>query len=236
MENILKRGGNMSAQQKKILIEFIFKYPQLKHGKYTKEFTYEEGRKLWQIVTAQLNALPGAFKEWDKWRKSWHDIKTTSKAKSSKIKRHQKGTGGGPPIKTKLNDDDEKILEIIGPTSVDGHPNIKESAATFEEDDYLMNEVVEDKNVVQDIYVVQSIGENLWENSNHPVLLEIHNINENMTSKEKTPKNAANQTERKIALKQAYYDRKIKLYEEEVEATKQMAAALQSIAKNLARE
>lgn len=44
-------------------------HPELKRSKFTKDFTYKKGKQLWEEVASNLNAMPGANKNWEKWRK-----------------------------------------------------------------------------------------------------------------------------------------------------------------------
>lgn len=66
---IKRRGGFITKEQKQILINYIEQHPELKSGKFTQSFTVKEGQSLWLKVTGQLNAAPGAQKTWQKWRK-----------------------------------------------------------------------------------------------------------------------------------------------------------------------
>ncbi|CAH0563132.1 unnamed protein product [Brassicogethes aeneus] len=58
--------------------------------------------------------------------------KNNFKVKGSSIKPHQQGTGGGPPIKNALSEDDCKVPDIIGSIAVEGHPDITESSTAFD--------------------------------------------------------------------------------------------------------
>jgi len=53
----------------KSLVEFITKDPLLCAGKFNQNFTHKTAQKKWEMIAAELNALPGAEKSWDKWKK-----------------------------------------------------------------------------------------------------------------------------------------------------------------------
>lgn len=57
-----KRTGNISSEQRAILIEFLNKHPELVSAKFSSTLSYRNGQKLWCEVTDILNALPRAKK------------------------------------------------------------------------------------------------------------------------------------------------------------------------------
>ncbi|CAH0558662.1 unnamed protein product [Brassicogethes aeneus] len=247
----MERGGNISASQKTELIEFMGKHPELQNGKFTQTFTFKHARKMWEELTNNLNAVPGATKDWKKWRKTWHDMKAATKSKKSSIKRYTQCTGGGPSINTQLNTDDEKILDIIGPVAVEGQ-NVEESLVEFDDSDIIVeySEAPETVNISetknnsnnenpqQKPIVPSVILNNNKENSKpteQPKLngskipsrkRRIQRLEHTITATEKL----SQQTERKILLKEEYYINKLQLYQEEVDAKKRIADALESIA------
>ncbi|KYN19190.1 hypothetical protein ALC57_08480 [Trachymyrmex cornetzi] len=107
------------------------KHPELQSGKFSATFTYKNAQKLWEEVTAQLHQIPGAVKEWNKWRKTWQDMRSATKAKNTSIKKHAQGTGGGPASSQVLTEIDQNILTLIGPTVVEGHNSTQESNVQF---------------------------------------------------------------------------------------------------------
>lgn len=52
-----------------LLLEFMENHPELQSGKFSKDFTFKHAEILWCEVTAELHEVPGAQKEWKKWRK-----------------------------------------------------------------------------------------------------------------------------------------------------------------------
>lgn len=58
-----------TQSQMKSLVDLMAKDPVLCAGKFTPTFTLKTAKHKWQIIAEQLNALPGAEKSGDKWKK-----------------------------------------------------------------------------------------------------------------------------------------------------------------------
>jgi len=55
--------------QMKMLVELIAVNPELMSGKFSSTFTQRVAKDMWEEIAGKLNALPGADKSWDKWKK-----------------------------------------------------------------------------------------------------------------------------------------------------------------------
>lgn len=55
--------------QMKLLVELLSVDPQLNAAKFSANFTHNTARGRWENIASQLNALPGAEKSWEKWKK-----------------------------------------------------------------------------------------------------------------------------------------------------------------------
>jgi len=66
---------------------------------------------------------------------AWQDTKATTKTKAAAIKRHQKGTGGGPPCDVIMSDVQNDVLPLLSQVAVGGHSNSTESVVKFTFDD-----------------------------------------------------------------------------------------------------
>lgn len=55
--------------QMRYLVDLIANDQQLCSGKFTKSFTHKIAQQRWESISIQLNALPGAEKSWNKWKK-----------------------------------------------------------------------------------------------------------------------------------------------------------------------
>ncbi|XP_018316297.1 uncharacterized protein, partial [Mycetomoellerius zeteki] len=63
---------------------------------------------------------------------TWQDIRSSTKAKNTLIKKHAKQTGGGPASNQVLTEIDQNVLALIGSTVVEGHETVQESNVQFE--------------------------------------------------------------------------------------------------------
>lgn len=120
--NNSKRSGNISPEQKELLIAFIAQNDNLRNKKFTSSFTYKDAQNKWQEITNELNSIPGGSQKSSiKWRKTWQDLRTSVKQKVAKEKRHAMGTGGGQNIQL-LNNRDAAVLDILSKVAVEGDP------------------------------------------------------------------------------------------------------------------
>ncbi|CAG9831579.1 unnamed protein product [Diabrotica balteata] len=127
----VKRSTNASDEQKKLLLEFMKKNPNLLAAKFSNTFSQNDAQNKWQGIANVLNSCgDGANKNWRAWRKTWQDIRSRTKAKNGQLKKHAQGTGGGPPIE-KANPFEQEVLETITVISLAGQPDIVESEANF---------------------------------------------------------------------------------------------------------
>ncbi|CAI6355853.1 unnamed protein product [Macrosiphum euphorbiae] len=58
-----------TQSQMKSLVDLMVKDPLLCAGKFIPIYTQKTAKQKWQIIADQLNALPGAEKSGDKWKK-----------------------------------------------------------------------------------------------------------------------------------------------------------------------
>ncbi|GAB1860786.1 Regulatory protein zeste [Camponotus japonicus] len=134
-----KRSGNITEEQRCLLIEFMKPHPELVSGKFSKTFTYDHAAKLWQNVTEILNACNGAEKNWKSWRKCWQDYRSRSKTKQAEIDIERRKTGGGTQCNAVLTPDEEQVLELIPSSLTKGHADVLESCMDMtlgEEDNF----------------------------------------------------------------------------------------------------
>ncbi|KAG5884746.1 hypothetical protein JTB14_029227 [Gonioctena quinquepunctata] len=91
----------LSEKQKTALINFMEMEPELLKARFTSEFTHELAKDKWIAIASHLNCLPGAYKDWIQWRRTWQDIKKQVKKKRSLL----------PDVS--LTKDDEKLLSLL---------------------------------------------------------------------------------------------------------------------------
>lgn len=61
--------GRASIDQMIALNGFLKLDPQLLSGKFSASFTIKTAQKRWEEIANAINAMPGAVKDWKKWRK-----------------------------------------------------------------------------------------------------------------------------------------------------------------------
>lgn len=64
-----KRSGNITNEQRSLLIEYMKNHPQLMKGKFSSSFTWKDSIQLWNDIAQILNAVNGTKKDWKGWRK-----------------------------------------------------------------------------------------------------------------------------------------------------------------------
>jgi len=64
-----KRTGNITNEQRTLLIEYMKKHPQLIKGKFSSSFTWKDSIELWNKAAQILNSINGSKKDWKGWRK-----------------------------------------------------------------------------------------------------------------------------------------------------------------------
>ncbi|XP_050558751.1 myb/SANT-like DNA-binding domain-containing protein 4 isoform X1 [Spodoptera frugiperda] len=121
-----------SPEQFSLLIEFMES-----HGDLSRPQMGLQGKVrsegLWQELAEILNAVGGGInKTADKWKRVWSDWKTKTKKKASVINRDIHGTGGGPSRGKPLSRLEERVLRIIGVSSITGNQAVQE--AGFQEE------------------------------------------------------------------------------------------------------
>ncbi|XP_049876423.1 uncharacterized protein LOC126374020 [Pectinophora gossypiella] len=102
----LRRGVQVSLKQKKKLLEYITKHPELISCKVTQDFTYQDSQNLWQSIADECNKLPGATKTWKQWKKTWHDLRSNTK------KREKITDGSLPPSLSMLTAAEKEALGL----------------------------------------------------------------------------------------------------------------------------
>lgn len=138
--------SNVNSAQKECLVEYLEKNRSIVTGKITKDFTQKDGRRLWEELAENLNALPGANKDWKSWRKvstrkyllltkyeifilqTWYGLKNEVRKKAAAIKKHVGGTGGGQPTSISLSLLEERIRALTSETTIVGHSTVPVNA------------------------------------------------------------------------------------------------------------
>ncbi|KAL5246219.1 hypothetical protein ACI65C_013627 [Semiaphis heraclei] len=241
--------------QMRYLVDLMANDQQLCSGKFTKTFTHKIAQQRWENISVQLNALPGAEKSWNKWKKTWQDTRNITKSKAAAIKRHIGGTGGGSKCEIELNEVQKEILPLFSQATVSGHFNSEESIVEFDFDD-TTKDVLTEANELCIEELIETITYNGSENEkNEPPLTTTKAVNENYyeppTYEPLTTTTSAHKpnlkrkltagakleesnsiadrlakiSEEKCRVKAAYYDKKLELMEENNKILKNIETA-----------
>ncbi|KAF2901645.1 hypothetical protein ILUMI_04540 [Ignelater luminosus] len=152
MSELKSRLGNISRQQKTVLIEYIEANSELVSGRFSASFTFKDAQLKWEQLAATLNAIPGAQKDWKKWRKTWQDMKKSVKTKQSDLIRYTIGTGGGEAAQEVLSEDELRVADIVGTTAITGDQSVTAPLIEFAfDDDGAMNNLAQQACVSQEL-------------------------------------------------------------------------------------
>lgn len=100
-----KRAQPYSDDQKRALIEYMRRNPDLRHSKSCSPFA----RNKWMEITNDLNKMYGTKKDFKEWRKAWQDLKTRTKMRANRIKSAYQQYD-------ELSAIDQDILQLITPS------------------------------------------------------------------------------------------------------------------------
>uniref|UniRef100_A0A1B0C819 Regulatory protein zeste n=1 Tax=Lutzomyia longipalpis TaxID=7200 RepID=A0A1B0C819_LUTLO len=92
----LKYSARMSDAQKMAIGEYLKKCPELIDARFTNNFQKSEARVFWVKLAKQLNGIPGSKKNWQQWRRSWHDLRKAILKKTDLAKRKIKAVYMSP--------------------------------------------------------------------------------------------------------------------------------------------
>ncbi|XP_072399675.1 uncharacterized protein [Diabrotica undecimpunctata] len=120
-----------------VLLEFMEQHKEFAKGQFSGPTGRIIQRKLWEELAQLLNSLGEGSKPVEKWQKTWSDIKYSIKRKASAKKQDIAATGGGPKVKPKLNQLEERVVNILGKTFYEGVSVSECGIPSTSEDDFL---------------------------------------------------------------------------------------------------
>ncbi|XP_037972983.2 uncharacterized protein LOC105385747 isoform X3 [Plutella xylostella] len=206
------------------LIRLIAENPQLVSYKASQDFNYQDSQRLWQFITNQCNALPGARKTWKQWRRTFHDIRTKSK-------RRQKEMNGEIPYSArKFSPLEQELLGYNLEFSTQAAMRPRDH-----EQDTLETNYTEDSNSDE----TQSPPETKTFQKHRTVRKIINKRRTYSTNQLNSCLSScdflATQEQEKIRIKEDYLNFKKDYFREKLKVLKEQTEALKSIARNLAK-
>ncbi|XP_031330157.1 uncharacterized protein LOC116161089 [Photinus pyralis] len=76
----------VTCDQKSVLVDFIKTHYEMAKPRLDNSFTVKELNSLWEQLSCTLNRLEGATKSSRGWRKCWHDLRRNTKEKVAKLR------------------------------------------------------------------------------------------------------------------------------------------------------
>ncbi|XP_067622518.1 uncharacterized protein [Eurosta solidaginis] len=126
------RSGKIGKNQKVKLVELMKANKKVAMGTFSGPNSANLSRSVWEAVALELNAVGGAFKTAEQWKKSWSDWKCAVKKQEAKNKKFRNRTGNLPasegPIP--LEGVDVEVLEFLPSDSIDGDGRTREAGFT----------------------------------------------------------------------------------------------------------
>ncbi|KAK0156624.1 t-SNARE domain-containing protein 1 [Merluccius polli] len=115
-----KRSKNFSKQELEVLVEEVVVRKKLLMGKLDNiSVTAENKKRAWAKVAQSVSSVGGMERDAVAIKRKWADVKSLVKKKAAERSREIKKTGGGTSS-IKLEALEERVLEVIGESLVDG--------------------------------------------------------------------------------------------------------------------
>lgn len=110
----------------RVILEFGEEYPEIITNKFTNHLQGKTKLKsLWDQLCMRLNSLGHGSRNVEEWKKTLADWKSKTKKKASQnIKEYEK-TGGGPSCAIPLTSFEERLIALMGKTSVYGDGTVE---------------------------------------------------------------------------------------------------------------
>ncbi|KAK5638456.1 hypothetical protein RI129_012751 [Pyrocoelia pectoralis] len=196
----------VTCDQKSVLVDFIKTHYQMVKPKFDKTFTVKELNTLWEQLSVTLNRLDGAKKSSRGWRKCWHDLRRNTKEKVAKLRLQGRSTS-----QEDLTPIQEKVRALIEEN------DLKEPVVYY-------NIKPEENEMYAPELDAASNSAGTWE-ENKPELLPV--LEPPPIPKQKRFRTRLRSfAERKLHIKKTYYNRKLALLEQHIQAINRQTAAI----------
>ena len=118
MEEIEK--NKVLIEELEILVEEVEKNKVLLLGKLTDTVTNERKKKMWVTIAGRVSVVGNNKISPEETRNKWQDWESQTKGRMAKQIRESSATGGGPRVEQTFTPLEDKILDIMGTTTVEG--------------------------------------------------------------------------------------------------------------------
>ncbi|XP_053610992.1 uncharacterized protein LOC128675547 [Plodia interpunctella] len=232
-EKQARRTVYITPRQKKKLIELVSQHPEVISCKVTPGFTYKDSQLIWKKIAAECNALlgpgAGAQKSWRQWRKTWQDLRSNVR------KRHAESNGDLPLSMTKLTPAEQEAL---------GLKNVSSTTSCQESTEFVMLEQENSFDFNNECESPISFSEP--ESPQEKKVFDLPKERKKIKSKTKLSVHDSNKCnfncdnlaaceEKKLQIKEDYFNFKKEYLKQKLEIMRQQTEALQNIARELSK-
>ncbi|KAF6204022.1 hypothetical protein GE061_010953 [Apolygus lucorum] len=139
-----KRATNFTKSEESFLLRVVRNHSQIVENKKTDAVNNAAKLREWDLIASEFNsANVGEVRDAAALRRKYENLKKLVKKKLAQQKLHVMGTGGGPPKKVELDDEETQLIEVMGPQAV-GLPNLYGDDDEFNNNDVLFEVEVDE--------------------------------------------------------------------------------------------
>ncbi|KAF6204076.1 hypothetical protein GE061_002416 [Apolygus lucorum] len=139
-----KRATNFTKSEESYLLRVVRNHSQIVENKKTDAVNNAAKLREWDLIASEFNsANVGEVRDAAALRRKYENLKKLVKKKLAQQKLHVMGTGGGPPKKVELDDEETQLIEVMGPQAV-GLPNLYGDDVEFNNNDVLFEVEVDE--------------------------------------------------------------------------------------------
>lgn len=154
MEEKKKRGCNFSLADVDLLMQLILADVKVIENKITDGCSQKEKHVTWKKITENFNSMTGTYRDLNSVKIKYENIKRNLKKKILVLKQHQKGTGGGPDLKTNFLWYEEQLYGQLK-LGIEGLPSVGDSdSVCIDADNELMPNETPASASEENIYVL----------------------------------------------------------------------------------
>ena len=115
-----RRKKNFSSEERAILTSAIGQYDAYLHGTQSAMTSKAQKKEIYEKITLEVNALGHETRTSKDIIKKINDMRRRVREKLAKVRKHLRGTGGGPTSSMKLTAEEEVIASCLEEEKVEG--------------------------------------------------------------------------------------------------------------------
>ena len=114
------RKKNFSPQERAIVISAMERYDARLHGAESKSTSKAKRDEILMKITTQVNALGNEIRTLKDILKKMNDLRRVVKDKLGTMRKHARGTGGGPATAIRLSPEEQVVAQCLQREQVEG--------------------------------------------------------------------------------------------------------------------